>query len=251
MIVRNKLLNLGKVIYQDDDWFKFSLDSVLLANFVTINLRTKKIMDFATGNAPIPMLLTYRTNSLIYGVEYQKCVFDLAVKSINENALENQIILLNNDVRNLNHLFLGDTFDVITCNPPYFKTCNSSFLNDNYVKALARHEINLNLDDVLGQSSYLLKNGGIFAMIHRTERLIEIIDKFKQYNIEPKRIQLIYPKSNANSNLFLIEGIKNGSIGLKMLKPLIIHKNNNEYTSAVNKILKFDYRGEKNVATKL
>ena len=71
MKVKNSLLNFNKVIYQDDDWFKLSMDSVLLANFVTINMGVKNIIDFACGNAPIPMLLTYRTNAMIYGVEYQ------------------------------------------------------------------------------------------------------------------------------------------------------------------------------------
>ena len=244
MIVKNRLLDSMLYIYQDEDWFKFSLDSVLLANFVTINLRCKKIMDLACGNAPIPMFLSYRTNALIYGVEFQKCVYDLGIKSVLENHLDGQIKLINDDVRKLNHLFESDSFDVVTCNPPYFKVSNDEFTNSNSVKAIARHEIYLNLEDVLRTACYLLKNGGIFAMVHRTERLIEIIDIFKKYHIEPKRIQFIYPKASKNSDLFLIEGIKNGKTGLKMLSPLVIHKNNDEYTDVVQDILNFTNRGE-------
>lgn len=241
MKIKNRLLNLDMIIYQDSDWFKFSLDSVLLANFVSINYRVKKIMDFATGNAPIPMLLSYRTSAQIYGVEYQKCVYELAIQSINENNLENQIHLSCGDVSDLKNKFQSDSFDVVTCNPPYFKTLSSNYFNQNFVKSIARHEIFLNLDIIFRQAFYLLKTGGVFAMVHRTERFIEIIEKMKEYHLEPKRVQFIYPKEGKNSDLFLIEAVKNGKNGLKMVYPLIIHKDDNTYTDEVSKILEFKY----------
>lgn len=227
------------IIYQDDDWFKFSLDSVLLSKFVTINLKHKKIIDLATGNAPIPLLLTYRTKAFIYGVEYQECVYKLGYQSILENNKDSQIELICDDVRSLRNRFDSGSFDVVTCNPPYFKTSNGEYLNDNEVKALARHEITLTLDDVVKQASYLLKNGGIFAMVHRTERLVEILDKMREYNIEPKRLQFIYPKFGRDSDLILIEGIKNGNSGLKLLSPLIVHNEDNTYTDEILRILDF------------
>ena len=239
MKVKNRLLDTNLIIYQDDDWFKFSLDSVLLTKFVTINLRHKKLIDLATGNAPIPLLLSYRTKAKIFGIEYQACVCDLGKQSVLENKMDEQIELICDDVRALNNRFNSDYFDVVTCNPPYFKTDNKEFLNNNDVKSLARHEVTLTLDDVLKQASYLLKSGGIFAMVHRTERFIEIIEKMKQYNIEPKRIQFIYPKKNRESDLFLIEGIKNGNSGIKMLTPLIVHNDDNTYTDEVLDILNF------------
>ena len=110
MIVKNNLLNFKDAyIYQDTDYFKFSLDSLLLANFVTINLRDKNILDIATGNAPIPMLLSYRTKANIYGVEIQKSVFDLGVKSIIENKMDKQITIINDDAKNVINLF-GDEY---------------------------------------------------------------------------------------------------------------------------------------------
>ena len=237
MKVKNSLLNFNKVIYQDDDWFKLSMDSVLLANFVTINMGVKNIIDFACGNAPIPMLLTYRTNAMIYGVEYQKCIYELGVESIKENGLEDKIKLINGDVRNIRDIFNSEFFDVVTCNPPYFKKSDSSHLNDNEVKAIARHEITLNLEDVVKSVSYVLKNRGVFAMVHRTERMIEIIEVMKKYRLEPKRIQFIYPKKGKNSDLFLIEGVKNGNVGLKMLSPVILHEEgNDEYTDEIKKL---------------
>lgn len=238
MKVKNRLLDYDLVIYQDDDWFKFSLDSVLLAFFVTLNLRTKKIMDLATGNAPIPLLLSFRTKALIYGIELQKCVFDLGKESVLENNLNNQIELIQGDVRNIRDYFSGDSFDVVTCNPPYFKVNSVDYINENSVKAVARHEITLTLDDVFMQACYLLKNGGIFAMVHRTDRLMEILEKMRQYGIEPKRVQFIYPKKGKNSDLFLIEGIKNGKVGLQMLSPLIVHNDDGSYTEKIAKLFR-------------
>lgn len=149
MIVKNSLLNFKDAyIYQDTEYFKMSLDSLLLSNFVTINLRDRNILDIATGNAPIPMLLTYRTKAKIYGVEIQKEIYDLGVLSVNENSMDKQITLINDDARNINNLFSSDFFDVITCNPPYFNTSNSFFENDNSIKAIARHEKYLNLNDI-------------------------------------------------------------------------------------------------------
>lgn len=240
MIEKNRLLDTNFVIYQNDDWFKFSLDSVLLSKFVTINLRHKKIIDLATGNAPIPLLLSFRTKADIFGVEFQKCVYDLAVKSVVENNKSSQVHLIQSDVNKINSIFDNETFDVVTCNPPYFKVNNQKVINNNYVKAVARHELTLTLDSVLKQAKYLLRTGGTFAMVHRTERFVEIIECMRNYNLEPKRVQFIYPKNGRNSDLFLIEGVKNGKIGMKLLPPLIIYKGDNVYTDEILEILNFE-----------
>lgn len=234
MIVRNSLLNFkGAYIYQDTEYFKFSLDSLLLANFVTINLRDKNILDIATGNAPIPMLLTYRTNANIYGVELQKDVYSLGVRSILENKMDDQISIINDDAKNIVNLFDGDFFDVITCNPPYFSTNNVLFENSNSVKAVARHEKLLNLDDIFIISKRVLKTNGKLAMVHRTERLIEILDISKKYGFMAKRVRFVYPKIGKDSDLMLIEFVKGGKKGLKMLSPLFVYDDNGNYNSEI------------------
>ena len=249
MRVKNRLLNFGEnIIYQDDEFFSFSLDSVLLANFVTIRYSDKKILDFCSGNAPIPMLLTFRTDSYIYGLELQKEVYKLGIDSIYENKMNNQINLICDDVMNSDSLFEPESFDVITCNPPYFKFSNSSFINDNSVKSIARHEVKLTLENVIRKASFLLKNHGIFAMVHRPERFVEIIELLKKNNIEPKRVRFCYSKSNGNSNIVLIEGMKNGkSSGLKFLYPLFIHNADGSYCDEIKKM----FGGNDNVAKKL
>ena len=234
MLVRNNLLNYkDKYIFQDTDYFKMSLDSLLLSQFVTINLRDKKILDIATGNAPIPMLLTFRTKAHIWGVELNKEVHLLGRISIAENEMKDQITLIHDDAKNLINTFDSDYFDVITCNPPYFNTKNTAFENTNDVKAMARHERTLELDDVFRVSKYLLKNNGKLAIVHRTERLMEIIDVMKKYNFEMKKIRFVYPNKNKNSDLVLIECALNGRPGLKMLPPLFVYKDKGIYSDEV------------------
>lgn len=223
-------------IVQNKDYFNFSLDSVLLPNFVLLTSKTKKILDMCTGNAPIPLILSTKTNAKIYGVEIQKEVYDLACETIKINNLDNQIQIINDNIKNLKNRFKTETFDIITCNPPYFKKKEDSIINENKIKSIARHEIEMQLEDVMIVSKALLKNEGSLVLVHRTERLIEIIELMKKHNIEPKRIRLIYPKLNNESNLVLIDGRKNGKEGLKILPPLYIHNEDNSYTDEVLKM---------------
>lgn len=237
MKVKNRLLNFSdNIIYQDDDYFTFSLDSVLLANFVTIKLSDKKIVDFCSGNAPIPMLMSFRTNARIFGVELQKEIFSMGYDSVIENKMDNQITLINDDVKNISSLFDSESVDIVTCNPPYFKYNDSSLINDNDIKSIARHEVSLKLEDVLLSAKYVLKNGGTFSMVHRPDRLIEIITLMKKYNIEPKKMRLVYPKIDREANILLIEGVKNGKSGLKILSPLYIHNDDGSYVDEVRKM---------------
>lgn len=223
-------------IVQNKNYFNFSLDSVLLPNFVFLGQNTKMILDLCTGNAPVPLILSTKTNAKIYGVEIQKDIYDMAVESVKINNLENRIELINEDAKNIINRFETDTFDVITCNPPYFKCSDTSLKNANDVKSIARHEIMIELEDVIKVARKLLKNGGSLCMVHRTDRLIEIIEIMRKHNIEPKRLQCIYPKKDSESNLILIDGKKNGNVGLKVLSPLYVHNDDGNYTDEVLKI---------------
>lgn len=237
MKVINDLLNYKNMkIVQDDECFNFSLDSVLLPNFVTIHNNTKKILDLGTGNAPIPMILTTMTDAEIYGIELQKEIYEMAEESIKMNNLQDRIKIINDNMKNLDKYFEPNSFDIILCNPPYFKLNEKSNINDNIQKTIARHEKEITLEEIVKIAKKYLNNNGTFAIVHRTDRLIEIIEEFRKNNIEPKRIRLIYPKENTESNMVLIEGRKNGNVGLKFLSPLIAHKENGEYTDEVKKM---------------
>lgn len=222
-------------IYQNAEMFKFSLDSVLLANFVTINPSTKKILDIGTGNAIIPLILSTKTKSKITGVEIQKEVANLANKSVKINNLDEQINIINKDINEYLKTDETEVYDVITCNPPFFKLNEKSIINESKCKQIARHEITLNLDNLIRISKKLLKNNGRLAIVHRPERLIEIIENMKKNNIEPKKLCFVYPKTNMESNILLIEGIKNGKPGIKILPPIYTHNIDNTYTKEIQK----------------
>ena len=233
----NRLLNYKDLkIVQNTDWFKFSIDSVLLSNFVKITKNTTNIIDFCTGNAPIPLILSTKTRANITGVEIQKDVYNLAKKSIEINNLQDRIEILNMDVKDIAQKYESDSFDLITCNPPYFKLKESSIINDNDIKSVARHEIYINLDDIFKVARKILKNNGTIAIVHRTDRLIDIIDCMKKNNIEPKRLQLVYPKFNKESNIVLIEGAKNGKSSLKVLPPIYVHDEDGNYLEKIKKM---------------
>ncbi len=234
MEVLNDLVGYDNLkIFQNTDWFSFSLDSVLLANFVTINKNISSILDLGCGNAPIPLILSTKTNANIVGVEIQNDCYELARKSVLYNKLEDRISLLNLDMKELKKIYNSDTFDVITCNPPYFKYLETSNLNDDIHKIIARHEKEITLEEVISIAKYLLKNNGVFAVVHRTDRLIEIINLFQKYYLEVKKIRFVYPKTNSESNIVLVEGRKNGKTGLKLLPPLYVHNDDGSYTEDV------------------
>ncbi len=238
MIVKNRLLNYKDlIIYQDDDYFMFSLDSVLLANFIRIRKDDMFAVDFCTGNAPISMILASKNPKIkITGVELQKEIFELANRSINENNFDDKIKIINDDVKNIFNYYEQGSADIVFSNPPYFKYQDSSLLNEDKVKAIARHEIYLTLEDLIKTSSKLLKNGGNFYLVHRPFRTVDILCLLRKYNLEVKRLQFVYPKKDTEANAILIESSKNGKSGIKILPPLYVHNDDNSYTDFVRKM---------------
>ena len=224
-------------IYQNSDFFSFSLDSIVLGNYSNIRLRDKKIVDFCTGNAIVPLILSRRCDKHIDAVEIQKPLYDLALKSVNENNLENRISVYCDDIKNFakNN---SDSYDLVLCNPPYFKVYDKSKQNLSLEKQIARHEIMLDLDSLCKSAKQILKDHGNFCLVHRSERLIEIINCLKKYELEPKRIKFIYEKKSKNSDLFLVEAQKKGSSGLIIDSPLIMYEEDGTETLEYSKLQK-------------
>ena len=236
MEIINYLLGYKNLkIVQNTEMFNFSLDSVLLPNFITINKNIKNILDIGTGNAPIPIILSTKTKAKIIGVEIQKEVSKLAEKTVKLNKLEEQITIINKDINEIKDSFQANYFDIITCNPPFFKVKKTSNLNKSDYKTMARHEVTLNLDQICEIAKKLLKNEGILGIVHRPERLHDILETMKKNKIEPKKIKFIYPKENKEANIVLVEGKKNGKPGIKVMYPLISHKENGDYTEKIKK----------------
>lgn len=240
-IVCNELLGRELIkIYQDTDGFNFSIDSMLLADFASVTARVKNICDLCSGNAPIPLYLTLRSKAKIIGVEVQQHSYDLAIKSINVNNLDNQIEMINANLIGINKMIGASKFDLVTVNPPFFKIGDNN-VNPNDLKAIARHEVLANLDDIVKEASILLNSKGRLAMVHRPDRLAEILEVYKKYKIEPKRLQFVYPKMNKECNHILIEGIKDGSKdGLRVLPPLYVYNDDNKWTDQILQIYNFE-----------
>ena len=178
----NDLFDYDMKIYQNSDYFKFSIDSVLLAEFVNIKKGHNNILDMCTGNAPVPLILSKKYKNInIVGVEIQKEIFDLGLNSVFYNKVNN-VSLLNEDVNNIVELYQNNKFDVITCNPPYFIPYSDKLINNNEIKAIARHEIKIDLESIIKVASKVIKNQGYFYLVHRPERIADINILFIKYN---------------------------------------------------------------------
>lgn len=233
MEVLNDILGYkNRKIYQDNECFSFSLDSIMLANFATIRLRDKNIVDLGCGNGVIPLIMSLRTDKQIFGVEIQERLADMARKSVEFNKLSDQISIFNVNMKDFAKGNYFEYFDLVTCNPPYFKVNEKNYFNDSNEKKIARHEIEINLSDLLVTARKLLKNNGNFAIVHRPERLMEILFEFRKNSIEPKRIQFVYENINKGSTLVLVEGQKNGKEGLKIENPIVMYNEDGSMTDS-------------------
>jgi len=209
-------------IYQYVEGFKFSLDSILLAEYVKITSKTKHILDLCSGNASVPLILSTKTKASIDAFELQEEISILAKKSVSYNNLESQIQIYNADINNIDLYKKNKKYDIITCNPPYFKTDDKNHINETEVLAIARHEIKINLEDIFKIAASHLDDKGEFYMVHRVTRLDEIIILGNKYNLNVKNIQLIKTKEDGKPYIVLIRCIKNSKLGVKINREINI-----------------------------
>ncbi len=212
----------GFKIFQDDHYFKFSLDSILLAEFVDNVDNSDTILDLCAGNGAVSLLLSYYYSNPIVAFEIQKEIYQLAQESVRYNKKEKQIKLIHDDILNLKNYFPGNNFNIIVANPPYYKYANTSLINSNQVKAIARHEITLGLEDLFQVVHYALKSKGVFYLVHLPERLEEILSLCNKYKIIAKKIQFIYTKKGKSANIVLIKCVKEAKNGVKIMPPVFI-----------------------------
>ncbi len=224
-------------IIQSSEVFSFSLDAVLLANFPRVPKRGR-IIDLCAGNGAVGLFISKKTQAAIDQIELQPRLADMGRRSIQLNQLEQQMTMHTLDLKETFTQFKPDSMDLVVCNPPYFKELPTSKKNPNPYLAAARHEIHATLEDVISVSSRLLKMNGHFALVHRPDRFLDIIDCLRTYQIAPKRIQFVYPKEGKEANILLVEGIKYGKIeGLRFLPPLITYDHEGNYTQPVKEML--------------
>lgn len=230
------LFRENRKIIQSKRFFSFSLDAVLLADFVNLpQKRQFKYLDFCSGNGIIPIILSAKTTNPLEGIELQSELVEMARRSIEINQLENQITIHEGDLNEFPH---GNAdYDFITCNPPYFLLENSKEIHRLTSHHLARHEVSLTMDQWLFKASKLLKDKGRLYIVHRPERLDDLMEGLLQHGFSLKRIKFAYPKVGALANIVLIEAIyRGGRRGVRIEPPLIVHQENGEYTPEMKAI---------------
>src|SRR5699024_9298041 len=217
-------------IIQSPTIFSYSLDAVLLAHFTYMPINKGDILDLCSGNGVIPLLLSDRTKGRITGLEIQERLANMAKRNIAINDLEKKITVIQGDLKERQPELKQSFYDVVTCNPPYFPTPKATEHNHNEYLTVARHEVSCTLEDVIQACKMYVKPGGKVSLVHRPERLVDIITLCRTYRLEPKRMQLVYPKYGKQANTLLVEMVRDGKPGLKIEQPLYIYENNGEYT---------------------
>ena len=225
----------GYKIIQNRERFCFGMDAVLLTGFAKVG-KGERALDLGTGTGIIPILLEAKTEGQDFeALEIQPESAEMARRSVILNNLQDRIKIVDGDIKEASKIFGAASFNVVTTNPPYM-TENHGVKNPDEPKAIARHEIKCNLEDVIRESAKLLKPKGRFYMVHRPFRLAEIMNVLTKYRLEPKRMQLVYPYIDREPNMVLIEALKGGNSRVTVEPPLIVYKEPGVYTENILKI---------------
>ena len=236
----------GLKIIQNKNGFCFGIDSVLLSDFAKDIKKDAKVLDLGTGTGIISILLCAKTNlKHITGVEIQKQVYNMAKKSIELNNLEDKFEIINEDIKNIDKIFELNSFDAIVTNPPY-KKYNTGLKSKDETQLISRHEVMCNLEDIIRTASKLLNSNCSLYMVHRPDRIVDIIETLKKYKIEPKLIRFVYPKIGKEPNLLLIKATKGGKEFVKIEKPLIVYNEDGTYTDEILEIYNKKKKGKEN-----
>ncbi len=257
-------------IIQDTEKFRFGIDAVLLADYASAKLspKTSHVVDLCTGNGIVPLLMTAkllgrrgllgqdapstgadaakaaanaeaavsREQSVRFtGVEIQHDAVDMARRSVALNNLQNSIEIIECDIKHVFSEMQKNCADVVTVNPPYMpfahgKKCPSTEM------AIARHEMLCNLEDVVVAAAGLLNSNGLFYMIHRPERLAEIMESLVRNRLEPKRLRFVHPYTDTPPTMVLIEAKKCAAHGLAVEKPLVVYSGKKIYSPEMEQI---------------
>ncbi|MBM7635133.1 GIY-YIG nuclease family protein [Geomicrobium sediminis] len=223
-IFRNRL----KII-QSRERLAFSIDSILLGQFVSVKKTRGTMVDLCSGNGVIPLVMSERSTVPITGIEIQPDVVEMAKKSMRLNNRKDQIQMHCGDLKEAPEAFGRASFDVVTCNPPYY---HSSLTNQNERLTLARHETELTIYDIAQVASALLKDKGKTAFVFRPERIHDLFEACTRANLEPKRLQFVHPKAGVQANIVLLEASKGGKRGLTVQEPIFVYGEDGKHTDA-------------------
>ncbi|PTE68229.1 SAM-dependent methyltransferase [Staphylococcus devriesei] len=221
-------------IIQNDEVFSFSTDALLLGHFTEVR-KNDRILDLCAGNGVISLLLSAKGQQAIESIEIQEQLVDMARRSYEYNHLTDRLHMHHMDLKEVYRTFKPSQYTLVTCNPPYFKT---NQLNQHQKEAhkIARHEVMCSLEDCMLAARHLLKQGGRLMMVHRADRLMDVLTEMRRANIEPKRVIMIYSKINKSAVTVVVEGRKNGKQGLDIAPPFYIYNSDGEYSDEVRDV---------------
>ena len=226
----------GLKIIQNKEGFCFGIDSVLLSDFAKNIKKDSVVVDIGTGTGIISILLSKKAEiKKIYGIEIQEEVADMAKRSVKLNNLQDKIQIINKNIKNIFEEIEPNKIDAIVTNPPYMKL-NTGAKNEEIKKLISRHEVECNLEDIIKISYKLLKSKGEFYMVHRAERIVDILYNLRKYKLEPKEIRFIHSKVGKEPNLVLIKAVKDAGEHLIIDSPLVVYNNDGTYTDEILKI---------------
>jgi tRNA1Val (adenine37-N6)-methyltransferase len=226
----DEILGGQLTVFQKKKGYRFSLDSILLAHFVSLRPRTSAI-DLGCGSGIIPLILAKNFPGVNWvGLEIQEELAALARKNVSFNKMAHRIKIVEGDARKIKNIFSANSFDAVIFNPPYRKL-SSGRINPQMEKAIARHEIKGSLKDFIRAAKYLLKPDGKVFTIYPAKRLVELITLFRKNYIEPKRMKPVYSDNLSEAEFVLVEGRKGSGEELKIEPPLFIYDQDKKYTA--------------------
>ena len=227
-------------IIQKKDGYRFSLDAVLLADFASkFILAGASVLELGTGSGVIPITLASKIEDIrIIGLEIQEELCEMAKRSIKLNNLEDKIKIIKGDLKESSNIFKGQKFDIVIANPPY-RSKKSGRINMDLQKAIARHELECNLKELVRAGSFLTKVKGRFILIYSPERIGVLISELRANGLEPKHIRFIHSFPHSEAKMVLIESVKGGRPGVKVLPPLMVYKGRGDYSEEVKKVYHF------------
>ena len=233
----------GYKIIQDKTAFCFGMDAVLLSDFAVVK-KNDKVLDMCTGTGIVPILLAAKTESEeIAGLEIQEKMAEMAGRSVALNNLQHKIKITCGDVKEATNIYARNSFEVITCNPPYMNQ-NHGLKNPDEPKAIARHEVLMSFEDLAKEAYNILKPGGRLYLVHRPHRLSELISTLKKHRLEPKRLRFVHPFINEAANMVLIEAFKDGKEQMRIDSPIIVYSEPGVYTKQIYEIYGYENNQE-------
>lgn len=223
-------------ILQKESGYRFSMDALILAHHIPLKGMDIGV-DLGTGCGIIPLIVAHRGSSArLYGIEIQKDLADLASRNVRLNHMEDRITIVCGDMKDFGSYLEPGVADVVFSNPPYRKVL-SGRINPDPERAVARHEIKGTLADVVSVAEKLLRPSGRLLVIYPAERIADLLTRMRAFRLEPKRLRLVHSRQDSDAELVLAEGLKQGNPGVKVVPPLIVHKEDGGYTDELKEMI--------------